>query len=207
MTSPTPLLYDTYYHIFNRGNNRENLFAQQPDYLCFLDLFTKYVDPVAETFAYCLLRNHFHLLLRIKSEEEVSRLTTLQISSASKTGNDFVSRQFSRFFNAYIKHMNQVYGRTGSLFEHPFHRVMVKSDRQFWRVVAYIHQNPQKHRFTRDFREWKWSSYQGILSDQPTRLQREEVLAWFGGKDQYVELNSQWVKDAEAKWFSGEDED
>ncbi len=81
MTSPPPLLYDTYYHIYNRGNNRENIFIQERNYTHFMNLYAKYIDPISETFAYCLLRNHFHVLVRIKAEEEI--LETLKVSSVN----------------------------------------------------------------------------------------------------------------------------
>ena len=68
MPSPSPLLYDTCYHIYNRGNNRENIFVQERNYEHFLNLYAKHIEPVAETFAYCLLRNQVvftGLLLRL----------------------------------------------------------------------------------------------------------------------------------------------
>ncbi len=82
MTGPPALLYDTYYHIYNRGTNRENIFVQERNYEHFFELYTKHIDPVADTFAYCLLRNHFHLLVRIRSEEEILvDKETLKVSS------------------------------------------------------------------------------------------------------------------------------
>jgi putative transposase len=171
MTSPPALLYDTYYHIYNRGTNRENIFVQERNYEHFMRLYAKYIDPIADTFAYCLLRNHFHLLLKVRSEEEilgdkedlnvhplVNQLVKPGVSEKPLASDrhldpDYASRKFSNFFNAYAKAINAAYGRTGSLFQHPFGRVMVTSDRQFWNVIAYIHQNPQKHRFVKDFRD------------------------------------------------------
>jgi hypothetical protein len=94
-----------------------------------------------------------------------------------------VSDQFSHFFNAYAKTINKAYDRTGSLFQHPFGRVPITTDRQFWNVIAYIHQNPQKHRYARDFRDWKWSSYGMILAEKPTKVKHNAVLDWFGGKE------------------------
>jgi len=86
MTSPSPLLYDTCYHIFNRGNNRENIFVHERNYTHFMNLYSKYIEPIADTYAYCLLRNHFHLSVRIKSQEEIIEILqkTLKASSASK---------------------------------------------------------------------------------------------------------------------------
>mgnify|MGYP001217530375 CR=1 FL=1 len=221
MTSPSPLLYDTYYHIYNRGNNRENIFIEERNYEYFMALYAKYIDPVAETFAYCLLRNHFHVLLRVKSEVEI--IETLMVSSDVKKtlkvscsqekplgsilGEGFVSKQFSDFFNAYAKSINKAYNRTGSLFQHPFGRVMVTSDRQFWAAVRYIHQNPQKHKFVDDFRDWKWSSYGTMLSEKPTRLSRGAVMEWFGNRDEYLSLHAEWVEDAKMRWFAEVDDD
>ena len=71
MTSPSPLLYDTYYHIYNRGVNGEDIFVEGRNYELFLRLCEKHLNPVADLFAYCLLKNHFHLSVRIKSEEEI----------------------------------------------------------------------------------------------------------------------------------------
>ena len=69
------------------------------------------------------------------------------------------SQQFGNLFNAYAKAINRAYGRTGSLFENPFGRVLVASDAHMSRVIAYIHQNPQKHGFVQVFCEWPYSSY------------------------------------------------
>jgi putative transposase len=204
MTSPSPLLYDAYYHIYNRGNNRENIFFQERNYEHFLKLYAKYIEPVAATFAYCLLRNHFHLLVKIRSEDEIGE--TLKVLG-KPLGSDYPSKRFSDFFNAYAKAVNRAYDRTGSLFQHPFGRVLVTNDRQFWNVIAYIHRNPQKHRLVDDFREWRWSSYHTLLLDKPTRLQRETVLEWFGGKQAYVDSHARWISDAENKWLANDDED
>lgn len=232
MTSPAPLAYETCYHIFDRGNNREDIFLQERNYKHFLKLYTRYFDPVAETLAFCLLKNHFHLLVRIRPEEEIAKsFKTLKVSSAhryfgkqshpaqqaaqanketfrvSHLGSTYPSKRFSDFLNAYAKVINAAYGRTGSLFQHPFGRVLVKTERQLWNVIAYIHQNPQKHRFVDDFRERPWSSYRMMLSEKPTRLQRDLVLEWFGGKAAYLERHAEMVSEADSKWFVEEDED
>ncbi len=65
-----PLVPGMYYHIYNRGNNGENLFIEKRNYSYFLSLYEKHIIPVTDTHAYCLLRNHFHVAGRIKTEEE-----------------------------------------------------------------------------------------------------------------------------------------
>jgi hypothetical protein len=114
-------------------------------------------------------------------------------------------QKISDFFNAYAKAINQSCGWSGSLFQHPFGRVPITTGRQFWNVIAYIHQNPQKHKFVEDFRDWKWSSYGIILNEKPTKLERDTVLEWFGGRQQYMSLHSEWATEANSKWFAGDD--
>jgi len=171
MQQLTPLECGQYYHIYNRGNNGENIFIEERNYAHFFNLYTKYVEPVAETFAYCLMRNHFHLLVCIKDLPGFGNLEGLN-----------PTQQFSNFFNSYAKSINKAYQRTGSLFQKRFGRILVTSPRYFECLVHYIHFNPQKHGFVADFREYPYSSYRAMLSDKPTRLKREQVLEWFGGK-------------------------
>ncbi len=81
------------------------------------------------------------------------------------------------------------YERTGSLFQKPFKRRLVNSDRYFAALVRYIHRNPEKHGLIPDFRAWPWSSYGAILAERPTRLMRDDVLAWFGGRGPFMALH------------------
>ena len=198
MTSPSPLQPNTYYHVYNRGTNRENIFFEERNYRHFLRLYAYHIEPVADTYAYCLLRNHFHLLIKVKEATK---------GFQKPLGARSASQKFSDLFNSYAKAINKAYGRTGSLFQHPFGRIPITNDRQFWSVVAYIHQNPQKHHFVEDFREWTWSSYAALLSERPTHLKRTEVLEWFSGRERYAQLHTQWVSGAESKAFVQDDEE
>ncbi|MBN1978783.1 MAG: hypothetical protein JW918_15405, partial [Anaerolineae bacterium] len=99
------------------------------------------------------------------------------------------TQQFSNLFNSYAKSINKAYGRTGSLFQKRFGRIPVTSDAYFAALVRYIHFNPQKHGFVSDFREYPYSSYQMMLSDQATRLKRNEILEWFGDKVAFVKFH------------------
>lgn len=178
MTSPAALSYDTYYHIFNRGNNRDPLFFEERNYAYFLRLYTKYIEPVADTFAYCLMPNHFHFLIRVKAEDEITASLGM-----GKPGD--VSQRFSNLFNAYARTINQTYARTGSLFQHPFGRLALHEKHPLETVTLYIHFNPQKHGFVDDFRGWKYTSYASLLASSTTRLKRQETLDWFGGRESF----------------------
>ena len=177
MQTVVPLEPGQYYHIYNRGVNRTNIFIEDRNYAYFMRLYAKHITPVAETYAYCLLRNHFHLLVRIRPHRVASD-TGLAVSALNRRE---VSHAFNNLLNGYAKAINKAYQRTGALFQHHFGRIPVTTDRYFLALTHYIHYNPQKHGFVADFREWPYSSYSALLSEVPTRLQRAAVLEWFGG--------------------------
>ncbi|MDX5347217.1 MAG: transposase, partial [Hymenobacteraceae bacterium] len=126
------------YHIFTRGNNKENIFRSKENYHYFLQLYRKYISPYVETYAYCLLPNHFHFLIRIKSEEALKPLWL----PANSENLISVQRQMAHLLNAYAKAFNNQYNRTDKLFQHRFKRKEVTSEAYFTRLVYYIHFNP-----------------------------------------------------------------
>ena len=142
MTSPPAIRPGHYYHIYNRGNNRENIFIVERNYPYFLTLYAKHVEPIAGTYAYCLLQNHFHILVRIKTEEEQGEYPqqTPRVSETRRVSPPFKPRkpgqQFSNLFNAYAKAINKAHKRSGSLFSNPFGRVLVTSDAHFTHLVV-----------------------------------------------------------------------
>lgn len=175
---PGPLLYGQFYHIYTRGNNRENIFIEKDNYTHFLALYSKYIQPIADTYAYCLLRNHFHILVRIKDSEKCEQEEYGRIQKVLQP-----SQQFSNLLNAYAKAINQRYQRTGSLFQSRFGRKLILTNQYLYSVINYIHHNPQHHHFVADFRDWPFSSYHTLISEEPTRLDRKQVLEWFGGSE------------------------
>jgi REP element-mobilizing transposase RayT len=183
MQKLAPLVVSQFYHIYDRGINRENIFFEERNYRYFLDLYIKYITPVADTYAYCLLKNHFHLLVQVKE--------TFEVSETSKVLDP--NQQFSNFLNAYAKAINKAYNRTGSLFEGRFGRIPVTTDAYLMTLIHYIHFNPQKHRFVADFRDWPYSSYHTLRSDKTTKLRRAEVIEWFNGRDEFDRFHQQQV--------------
>ena len=73
MASPSALQFDTYFHIYNRGG--ENIFPEEQNYSYYLRLYKKHILPIAQTFAFCLMKNHFHLAVRVRSEDEITTQT------------------------------------------------------------------------------------------------------------------------------------
>ncbi|MEJ8804368.1 hypothetical protein [Pontibacter sp. H249] len=167
-----------FYHIYTRGNNKETLFKEQGNYNFFLQLYKKHVMAYADTFAYCLLPNHVHFLVRVKDEEALKPYWISEDEAKLVS----IERQLGHLLNAYAKSINHRYNRIGRLFQHRFGRKEVTSDAYFTRLVFYIHFNPQHHGLINDFKSWPHSAYHSTLSEGRTALQREEVLEWFGGK-------------------------
>lgn len=188
MSRIVPLERGKYYHIYNRGVAGTNLFVEERNYRHFLRLCAHHILPVADLYAYCLLRNHFHLLVRIKNSQD-------EPDSWSKAAPDTSQKQtppsqaFSNWFNAYAKAINKGYSRTGGLFERHFERIPVDSKAHLRVLIRYIHRNPQKHGFVLDFREWTYSSYHTMLSRRTTQVKRDEVLEWFGGPDALAQFH------------------
>jgi REP element-mobilizing transposase RayT len=192
-----PLEAEKFYHIYNRGIDGCQIFKKSDDYQKFLEKYAHHIEPIADTYAYCLLGNHFHFLVRIKSEEEIyQKLPYL----APKKFSNAISSQFGHLFNGYAQYFNLSIGRTGGLFDHPYKRKVIESDSYFSQMIYYIHSNPQKHGLIADFRDYSYSSYHSHLSNKNTLLKRGEVVSWFGDKQTYqvfhgIEQNLDNVKD------------
>ena len=191
----TTLEAGNYYHIYNRGVNRCNLFRTSENYRYFLRQYEKYIDPIADTFAWALMKNHFHLLIRIKEESEIN-LNRLPVPIKAQASDIPVKLKkphlyFSDLFNSYSQAFNIQENRTGSLFQRPFSRIHVDDPMYFKNLIVYIHTNPEHQGFVDNFRDYPWTSYGTILSLNPTRLQREKVIGWFNGKGEFMNIHNQ----------------
>jgi len=159
-----------YYHIYNRGNNKENLFIEEKNYTYFLNLLSKHILPIAYLLSYCLLKNHFHLLVHTKNEVRSKQ----------------ISQSFSNLFNAYAKAVNKSYNRTGSLFSNRFKRIKITDENYLRTLIIYINNNAVHHGFTQNIEDYNHSSYQSLLSDDPTFLKRAEVLDLFDSRTNFI---------------------
>ena len=160
-----------FYHLFNRGIDSCDLFKEVDNYKYFLRLYEKHIEPVAETYAWVLMKNHFHFLVKIKDFPDLPGFQNLE--SLEKKP---VYRYFSNLFNAYAKAFNKKYNRTGSLFEKNFHRKSIHNIEYLRKVIVYIHQNPVHHGFCNSPSDYPWSSYQTCIALKNTRLKREAVI-------------------------------
>lgn len=196
-----PLLPDKVYHIYNHANGSENLFRSDKNYRYFLAKYAQYIYPVVDTYAYCLMPNHFHLMVRIRSEEEL--LEYLKIKKSRKDLEPplqgfqtleevslSISRQFSHFFNAYTQAYNKMYNRKGSLFIPRFKRKLVQDENYFTRLIAYIHLNPVKDGFCKNMLDWEHSSIHAYCHEKTTKVNRMYLEEWFGNKQALLDFHS-----------------
>src|SRR5690554_5163811 len=91
------LIFEKYYHIYNHANGDENLFREQKTYEYFLEKYKKHISPIAETIAWCLMPNHFHLLVKIKTEEEIVAAFSSANSSSTFPPSTFSPSTFPKF--------------------------------------------------------------------------------------------------------------
>jgi putative transposase len=184
-----PLQADCYYHIYNRGINGENIFKEERNYVFFLTKYAQFLSPYISTYAYCLLKNHFHLLIRTHSEATINAAFAIN-HKQEKNISWIISNAFGSFFKSYSQAVNKAYERTGRLFEEPFRRIRVYNNAYFAELIYYIHRNPQKHGFVDDFKDYPHSSYHTHLLTSATKLQRDEVISWLGDKKAYEKFHS-----------------
>jgi putative transposase len=130
------------YHVMLRGANRQEIFHDEEDCLTFLDTIKKYkIKSEMSVYAWCLMNNHVHLLL--------------------KEGNEELSITMKRIGVSYVSYYNWKYRTTGHLFQDRFRSENVESHRYLLTVIRYIHQNPVKAGIVNRVDEWRWSSCLG----------------------------------------------
>jgi len=143
----TAFVPEEYYHIYNRGNSKQKIFTSKKDYERFVALlygvntsqrfnffdfkkgdgiFSKELEnPLVSIGAYCLMPNHFHLLVTPLSEEGLSKF-------------------MQKLSTSYVMYFNRIYKRTGGLFEGKFKSIHIENDKQLKYLFSYIHLNPIK---------------------------------------------------------------
>ncbi len=132
------------YHVMFRGVNREPIFTDDEDNWKFINILKKYKEISGfELYAYCLMGNHLHLLI--------------------KEGKEDLAQCFKRIAGKYVYWFNAKYQRSGHLFQDRFRSEPVEDDAYFMTVLRYIHQNPVKAGIARTVEEYPWSSYQEYL--------------------------------------------
>lgn len=135
-----------YYHLYNRGVNRQDIFFDQRNYSYFISRIENYILPVMDVIAYCLMPNHYHLIICVKDTSEV--LKTSEVSKA-----------MMKLSVSYTKAINNAYDRVGPIFSGAFQAKLVGSDAYLSQLIGYIHLNPVESGLVNDPLDWPHSSY------------------------------------------------
>lgn len=192
---------EKYYHIYNCANGNENLFKEEENFRYFLKQWEKYISPIADTYAYCLMPNHIHFLIQIKGEEEILNLGGFQNLQGLERTSKIISKKFSNLFNSYTKAFNKRYERRGSLFSPNFKRKEITSKNYLKNLVCYIHRNPVHHGFCAELDEWKFSSYHAYLSNSSSKINRSYILNQFEDKNNFMATHLQAIEHLEKDYF------
>ena len=203
-TSRIPFAADTIFHIVQHANGFENLFNEDKNYAYFLGKYKEYINPIADTYAYCLMPNHVHIVLKIKEldvlkdaflskkgirkykkKKEVNNVVEILDEIKDDDIPNLISKQFGHFFNAYAKAFNKEYARKGSLFIESVFRESIDDLDYFQYCVRYVHNNPVKHGFVDNIFDWQHSSIHAYRSSLNSLLCREQVFEWFDGVDNF----------------------
>ncbi|MCR4317514.1 MAG: transposase [Planctomycetes bacterium] len=160
-----------YYHVYNRGAYKNLIFRERDNYLFLLKRLKQYSDELdISVIAYCLMPNHYHLLLRQNSESSISSL-------------------IQRLFNSYSKAYAAKYEISGGVFEGRFKSILVDREAYLLQLCRYIHANPRKDGLVADLQNWEFSNYhEWTKSRDGTLVDHEFVDAYFGDRDRYVQF-------------------
>lgn len=187
---------NSYYHIYNRGVEKRNIFIDPQDYSVFLGYLRDYLSPtqsegikrnrngyICKDFskgisllAFCLMPNHFHLLVKQKKEREIASLMKC------------LSTRYSMYFN-------KKYKRTGHLFQGIYKAALIESDDYLIHLSRYIHLNPKG--INADYNNYEYSSYDCYINNkQTTWIKKTDILRQFKGNMDYERFINEIVIDS-----------
>ncbi len=179
-----------FYHIFNRGINGGEIFLNDDNRLFFLQKVSLYLLPVAEIYAYCLMPNHFHFVIRIKewTENNFAKVPNFgKVEQGLHAEKSIASKQLAKLISSYTQAFNKYHNRHGSIFERPFKRKRITSEDYLRKAIVYIHRNPIN--IGENMEEYRFSSYRRIISESKTAGQADEVVTLFGTVDNFKYLD------------------
>jgi REP element-mobilizing transposase RayT len=141
------------YHIYNRGNNQQPIFFSDDNYIYFLNKCHRYLKPLADILAWCLMPNHFHFLTEVTE-------TSLEPVKSGGIIMPAITNGFRLLESSYAKGVNKQLSRSGNLFQQKTKAKFTNEAKDYSRTAFhYIHQNPVKSGLVKRLEEWHYSSY------------------------------------------------
>lgn len=166
-----------YYHLYNRGAHRRSIFYTDEDYRAFLTRLKGHVgDCHISVIAYCLMPNHFHLLLRQDSERKAGLAV------------QFTCNGYTQWFN--LRHQHE-----GTLFQGRYQSLLIDNDHYLRHLCVYIHSNPVKDGFALAPELWPYSNYPEWIGQRPGALvDRNFIAAFFPGPETYASVVQSYLR-------------
>jgi putative transposase len=167
-----------YYHVYNRGVDKQAIFFEEDHFSICLRLIFKYLPVCSvELFAWCLMPNHYHFILWTELENGISRF--IQV-----------------VFNAYVQSLNKRIERRGPLFEGRFKHVLVDEQTYLMQLIRYIHLNPVKAGLVQKPEEWAFSDYLEWMGKRRIGLLKANLIKdCFGGFREYETFVGDFLND------------
>ena len=173
------------YHIYNQGNNRQPIFFDREHYLFFLQKMRVYLSPYCDILAYCLMPNHFHVMVEVKSTGSGGATLSRTPTNVASSPSDSLNKSIGILLASYTRAINKQQNRSGSLFRSKtkaecitkpegitpsFYRTSVGTILNTHHVEAhytqvcfhYIHQNPVRAGLVNRAVDWEFSSYRDV---------------------------------------------
>ena len=175
-----PLQPGRYYHLYNRGNNRGRIFFEEENYLFFLRKVHRYLLPVFDVVAYCLMPTHYHLLVKVKEVHKTpGEDDTSEVSETSEVffpDESPVSEALRRFSISCTKAINERFDRVGALFQGAYQAKPVAEESYLVSLSRYLHRNPVSAGLVETPAAWSFSSYRDFVGERTGRLPCPDVV-------------------------------
>lgn len=150
------------YHIYNRGNNSQQIFLERDNYLYFLTKIRTHLFPWVDILAYCLMPNHFHLLVYVpETGKEILNYSGIDSKLHPEFNSELINKNIGIILSSYTRAINKKHKRTGSLFQSKTKAKNVSKNIHYaFTCFHYIHQNPVNANLVGSPSDWEFSSYQ-----------------------------------------------
>lgn len=164
------------YHIYNRGNRKEDIFLNEDDCLFYLKRLKQNLQKhQVKLLAYCLMPNHLHLLVKQESDSPISKFITALHTS-------------------YAKVFNKKYDKVGHLFQDRFKQVIVESDEQLLHLTRYIHLNPVLAGLMDQPEKYEWSSYREYIGSGGFLLCDQTLVRGILSEQDFVNKYTEFIE-------------
>ncbi|MFN8298670.1 MAG: transposase [Chitinophagales bacterium] len=177
-----------FYHVYNRGNQKQLIFFKPHNYDFFLKKMEKELSPHCDILSFCLMPNHFHWLLHVKP------LANPEIDSSP------LSNAIGILLRSYTRAIQKQNGFTGSLFQQKTKSKQLQSENQFRICVNYIHQNPMKADLVAKMEDWEYSSFQDYCGIRQNSLCNQEMFYTYlgiGREEDFYRISYKMLRDAD----------